>query len=347
MASIIQLHGKWRAQVRRKGHRPITKTHPTKAAAQAWARRIETQLEDGVEPQEEAVTVGSLIEAYRKLRDGSRPIRDDSNEHYMLKCLTRLLGDRDARKLTTEDLVAFCAERRDEGAGPYTVNMDLSKLSTALRYASSLKGLTLPDVVGAARPLLVHAGHIGGGGRRERRPTEDELDRVVGYLREKHGQVYADATLFAVATAMRRGEVCALLWADVDEAKRLVLIRDRKDPRRKIGNNQLVPLLPAAWELAQRQPRGERIFPIEPGTWSKYFTWACRELSIPDLHLHDMRHEGTSQLFEQGYEIPQVALVTGHKSWEMLKRYAQLKPENLHRPEPSAQLPPKAPSHNG
>jgi site-specific recombinase XerD len=64
---------------------------------------------------------------------------------------------------------------------------------------------------------------------------------------------------------------------------------------------------------------------------SKYFTEACRELSIPDLHLHDLRHEGTSRMFEDGYEIQQVALVTGHKKWENLKRYTQLKPEDLHR----------------
>lgn len=348
MASIIQIKGKWRAQVFNPNGKRITKTHPTKAAAALWARKIEGQLDAGQPVEVDAVTVGDLIDAYRKLRDASRPISDSGNEHYMLKALKRLLGDKDARRLNTEDLVAYCKERKDEGAGPYTLNMDLSKLSTALRYAASAKGILLPDSVGLARPLLSHLGLIGGGGKRERRPTEDELDRIVAYLTTPdpaltppggRGAVYADAVLFAVATAMRRGEICRLLWADVDEAKKLVWIRDRKDPRKKTGNDQQVPLLPAAWAVVERQPRGERIFPIEPGTLSKYFTEACRALSIPDLHLHDMRHEGTSQLFEQGYEIPQVALVTGHKKWDNLKRYTQLKPEGLHRdvdPDPNA-----------
>lgn len=335
MASIIPIGGKWRALIRRKGHASICKTHPTKVAAEAWARKIETQLDAGVPLATDLVTVGDLIADYRKLRDKSRPISDSGNEHYMLKALTRLLGERDARKLDTEDLVAYCAERRAEGAGPYTLNMDIGKLSTALRLAASARGIALPDSVGAARPLLSNLGMIGGGGRRERRPTEDELDRIVEHLTIVRGAVYGDAVLFAVATALRRGELCGLLWADVDEAKRLVLVRDRKDPRKKAGNNQWIPLLPAAWDVLQRQPRGGvRIFPIEAGTLSKYFTWACRDLSIVDLHLHDMRHEGTSQLFEQGYEIPQVALVTGHKKWDNLKRYTQLKPEGLHR-EPS------------
>ena len=63
---------------------------------------------------------------------------------------------------------------------------------------------------------------------------------------------------------------------------------------------------------------------------SKYFTEACRELKIPDLHFHDLRHEGTSKLFEEGYDIQEVSLVTGHKRWDNLKRYTNLKPESLH-----------------
>jgi site-specific recombinase XerD len=53
-------------------------------------------------------------------------------------------------------------------------------------------------------------------------------------------------------------------------------------------------------------------------------------LSIPNLHFHDLRHEGTSRLFEEGFEIQQVALVTGHKDWRHLRRYTNLRPEDLH-----------------
>nr|WP_263483881.1 hypothetical protein [Mesorhizobium sp. CA8] len=43
-----------------------------------------------------------------------------------------------------------------------------------------------------------------------------------------------------------------------------------------------------------------------------------------------MRHEGTSRLFEADFTIEQVALVTGHKDWKMLRRYTHLRPEMLH-----------------
>jgi len=105
--------------------------------------------------------------------------------------------------------------------------------------------------------------------------------------------------------------------------KRLVVIQDRKDPRNKEGNDQKVPLLNLtgydAWEVVLQQrivTRGcGRIFPHNHRSVSAAFTRACDELKIEDLHFHDLRHEGTSRLFEAGLPIEKVALVTGHKDW--------------------------------
>ena len=48
---------------------------------------------------------------------------------------------------------------------------------------------------------------------------------------------------FAVATAMRQDEISPIEWADFDPQKKMLLVRDRKDPRRKNGSNQRIPLL--------------------------------------------------------------------------------------------------------
>jgi integrase len=42
------------------------------------------------------------------------------------------------------------------------------------------------------------------------------------------------------------------------------------------------------------------------------------------LHFHDLRHEGTSRLFEAGFVIEQVSLVTDHKDRKMLRLYKDL-----------------------
>ena len=339
MASIVKVRQKWRVLIRRKGYPVYCKTFAVKAKADAWARQVEGDIDRGNAPTVSAVVgrkllVRDVIEAYRDLRNSSRPISDSSTEHYTLNHLADGLGERDVMALNAQDLVGYCTMRRDEGAGPYTCNMDISKLGTAMRYAGMALKVTLPDVVTSARPLLNHLGLIGGGGKRERRPTEDELVTLTAWLAKERGELYAEVVRFAVATAMRRGEIVKLLWSDVDRDKRLVMVRDRKDPRKKAGNDQWVPLLPSSWAVLERLARSDdelRIFPVHEQTLSKYFLEACRALGIPDLHLHDLRHEGTSRLFEDGYEIQQVALVTGHKDWRHLRRYTNLKPEDLHR----------------
>lgn len=332
MASVIQVNGKWRALIRRKGFKSQCKTFRTKAQAQAWAREIEGAMDAGATPLVASrLTIGKVIEAYREMREHSRPIRDDSTEHYQLNILKDKLGKLLLGEVTPDHLVKFATERRDEGAGPYTVNMDVSKLGTVLRYGCASLGVTPPDIVGAARPLLAHLRLIGGGGRRERRPTEDELRRIIERLAEHRGQVYADAVAFAATSAMRLNEICSIKKAEIDRQKRLVPTL-RKHPR-KGKTLEMVPLVMGSFEIAMRQPDSEdgRLFPIATRTMSKYFTEACDELSIIDLHFHDLRHEGTSALFEHGMSIEQVALVTGHKDWRNLKRYTNLKPESVTR----------------
>lgn len=330
MASILQIGNRWRALIRKKGVYDC-EYFPSKSRAQAWAKQREAEIDSGrIVADPGKLKLRDVIETYRGMREESRPIEPTSNTHYMLKRLEEGLGHLLVAKLQISDLVDYCKVRADEGAGPYTINMDISQLSTVMRYAASFTNQVFPDVVGQARPLLHHLKLIGPGKKRTRRSTEDEVLRIVEELSARRDKVYAEAFLFSIATAMRRSEICRILWADVDEAKHMVMVRDRKDPRQKVGNDEWVPLLGDAWKILKRQPKvDERIFPIHPQTLSKYFKEARTAQGIGDLRLHDMRHEGTSRLFEQGYQIQQVALVTGHKKWETLKRYTNLKPESL------------------
>ena len=130
---------------------------------------------------------------------------------------------------------------------------------------------------------------------------------------------------FALATGMRQSEIARICWEDVDERRRTILVKDRKDPRKKDGNHQRVPLIDLtgydAWALLQarkpsgREPKG-RIFPFCARSVGTAFRRACRALEIKDLRFHDLRHEATSRLFEAGLKIEHVALVTGHDAKE-------------------------------
>lgn len=124
---------------------------------------------------------------------------------------------------------------------------------------------------------------------------------------------------FAVATAMRQEEIYRAQWNDIDRVKRILLIRDRKDPRLKQGNEQHVPLFDrtgfdALAILDEQKPlskQSPRIFLYSARSVGTAFRRACKELKIKNLHIHDLRHKAISRLFEAEFSIGQVALVTG------------------------------------
>lgn len=349
MASIRQTGPQsWRVLIRRKGHPQVCRTFRTEKEARAFAKRAEAEIAAGRGVgKARGFTVGRAVEAFRELRDlGKRPVKPTSTEEYMLRHLADPdgIGNVEIERLTPQRIAEWCRTRADDGAGPYTIGMEISKLSTVLKYAAIAQHAVLPDVVGAARPLLEYNGLIGPGVSRERRPAQGELDRVFEHLSPQ----MQDVVRFAIGSAMRRGEICRILWADVDEDRRLVLIRDRKHPKRTKGNHQLVPLVDRtgidAWAILQRQPKiDDRIFPLSIEGVSDAFTAACRAAGVENLHFHDMRHEGTSRLFEAGMTIDQVAIITGHRDWRNLRRYAQLQPEHVHGTRPDTQQRPDSP----
>src|SRR6185369_12211548 len=203
------------------------------------------------------ILVAELIREYRRLRDElARPIDPTSNTHYMLEHLAEDLGTERLRDLTPKKLVGWAKARSEQGAGGYTINMELSQLGTAIRHTSSFLGVTLPDVVGAARPLLHYGQLIAGGNKRTRRQTEDELSRLLAWLDERN-KVVADAVRVAAITGLRRGELARIAWADIDELRRAVLVRERKHPRRVEARDEWVPLLGDAWVIVQRQARAD------------------------------------------------------------------------------------------
>ena len=50
---------------------------------------------------------------------------------------------------------------------------------------------------------------------------------------------------------------------------------------------------------------------------------------LSDLRFHDLRHEAISRFFELGLNIPEVAVISGHKDPRMLFRYTHLRAEDL------------------
>lgn len=350
MATFQQRGGQWRAIVRRKDHPPKSKTFPTRALAKTWAERVERELAEQTahgRSHQDGATLAELFSWHRKTISSLRRLSGTQRGN-----LTRLeegLGNRIASRLTVADIIEHVRRRRQgehrrmdgvliPACGPATMTVELSALSEVLKLARAMGQLSAaPDPVLAARPALRALKLIAKSRKRDRRPTDEELQRIRKHFEQASWRSEIPMTTiidFALATGRRESEITRLLHSDVDASTRTVLLRDVKHPRAKQGNHRRFPLLGIAWQIVEAQPRSkdeDRIFPYNSKSIGTAFTRACKALRIEDLHFHDLRHEATSRLFEQGYRIEEVAAITLHESWADLKRYTQIRPESLHR----------------
>jgi integrase len=351
LAVFVKLpSGSRRAVVRRKS-KYVSQTFHLKEDARAWALEAEYRIDKGDAPSpvraSRLQTFGDLIDLHiADMKDvGKAPGRSKEATLIMLK---RRLGALKTTALDRECLVKFGRKRAAEGAGPMTVSMDMGMIRLVVSHAAAVHGLPVPvEPIDLARIALKRLGLTGKSNERDRRPTDEELAKLIDHFDGNPRQIIPMGLIikFAVATAMRQEEICRVIWSDLNTRTKMLTIRDRKDPRAKKGNDQRIPLLAVSGydavalieeQRAIRANEDERIFSYNAKSVSNVFTRACQALEIEDLHFHDLRHEGTSRLFEAGYRIEQVSLVTGHKDWKMLRRYTHLKPESLHDMGPRA-----------
>jgi integrase len=345
MATIRQLpSGHWQVQIRLKG-RQASETFLRHDHAREWASNAEAQVDKGHSPSgrraRSVKTLGALIDLHiDDMKDVGKP--PQRSKSATLEMLQRKLGSLPITQLDRERLIRFGRDRAKEGAGPVTVGMDLGAIKLVIGHAAAVHGIDVSiEPVQLARMALKQLGLIGKGNERDRRPTEDELTTLFAHFDGNDRQIIPMSRIikFAIATAMRQEEIFRVMWSDFNTRTKMLTIRDRKDPRQKKGNDQRIPLLNVSGydavnlieeQRAVRSNRDERIFSFNHKSAGTAFTRAVGDLKIDDLHFHDLRHEGTSRLFEAGFSIQQVALVTGHKDWKMLRRYTHLRPEALH-----------------
>ena len=338
MATFSQLpSGKWRAQVRKAGIYKAA-TFQLKSEAKNWATAIEAQASHvaagGYAPVPKSATLKDLIDLYSETF--AKPA--GKSKAATLSMLLRELGAVKLASLNAVTLRNFVDRRQKAGAGGATIAGDLSTLSAVLKWGKHARNLDLPERLALdARAALTHRGLDTRSKERSREPTDDELNRLYALWDASTGRKVPMSLLcrFALATGMRQAEICGLKLSDLDSATKSIIIRDRKDPKNKQGNDQTVPLLPDAWAIVEPLIKGRKtglLFPYLPDSVSAAFTRGCKAVEPPiiDLHFHDLRHRATASFFRMGLGIPQVALLTGHKTWAMLRRYTKITADDVH-----------------
>jgi integrase len=169
-------------------------------------------------------------------------------------------------------------------------------------------------------------------------PTDEELQRVIGQAGLR-GQLWADLFSFAAFTGLRRGELCALRWADLTELDTVTIRHSLETGTKETGGTwalsdtkshaqRTVPLSQRARRAVARRraAQGDRpdatafVFsetddgshPIHPDHLSKVFTRAAKDAGCPSVRLKDLRSYAATVLASSaGLKVAQQFL--GHR----------------------------------
>lgn len=319
-------------------------TFKNRESARKWAEKTAKKLEEkqaeilsgtyystNKDKKLREITVGELINEYLKNPTTSKDI--GRTKGYVLESLLNYdISFIIVSQLTPDDLIQHCQTRLSDitKPSPQTVYHDITYLHSVIKRAKQVFKVNANLAYHEeAIPELVSMKLIGRAGKRSRRPTNQELILLEEALkkRETHRSAkipYSDLLQFSIYTAMRVGEITNLKWTDVDHEHKTVIVRDRKDPRRKQQNNWEVPLLGDAYSILLKQKdnidpeKPNLIFPYKSKSITAGWQRVRAALGIEDLRYHDLRREGASRLAEQGYDIRIVAKITGHKNLNIL-----------------------------
>lgn len=303
-------------------------TFDRESAAKAWIKRKEAELAKPGALDEARKPKGSLkdtIDQYLKL---SRKDVGKTKAQVLDAIKGHDLADKDIADIRATDVVEW-ARWLGEERKPQTVQNYLSHLSAVFSVARAAWGQDVDrNVMRDASETLKHFGVTSKSAKRDRRPTLEELDKLMAHFvdrsKRRNAMPMHRVVAFAIFSARRQEEITRITWADLEAGR--VIVRDMKNPGEKQGNDVWCTLVPEAEAIARAMPQtAPQIFPFSTDAISAAFTRACKVLEIPDLHFHDLRHEGASRLFEMGWTIPRVAEVTGHRSWQSLQRYSHLR----------------------
>jgi len=308
----------YRCKVRRKGFPPLTKTFSTMALAREWAGKVEGDQKLGsyVDRREaDAVSLHEALERYSqeyipKLKHAKR--EKNRTAAIQIRSIARLA----LSVIRPKDVADFIREREQEGASSNTIRLDLAIISRAFEAAISDWGMDfLPNPVKKAKKPRLPGG-------RTRRLLEDE-ETLLKACKEKFRPVVE----FALETAMRRAEIAEMTWENVNLQRRSVFLGITKNTE-----SRTVPLSPRALEILQGLPRqlSGSVFGFSKNQITDHMRRTVKRAGLEDLRFHDLRHEATSRFFENtDLDVMEIKMITGHKSMQMLARYAHLRADRL------------------
>lgn len=237
-------------------------------------------------------------------------------------------------RLTPKHLDDLYGQMKEEGRSPKTIRNHHAIISSALHQAVRWEWVR-ENVADKAKPPRVSQ-------RRVKAPSVEAVRSVIEAAEERDPRL-APLLMLAALTGLRRGELCALRWTDVDfdhaqlDVSRSVVVvpGGLAEKSTKTDRFRIVALDDVGIALLTRHraqvdgwateaetivPTDAYVFshavdgskPFRPDNVTGFFTRVRDSLGLHDVRLHDLRHFTATQLIGAGVDVRTVAGRLGH-----------------------------------
>jgi len=335
MANIekrISENGKtsYRVKVRLKGFPVYSGTFERLTAAKRWVQITESAIREGryfKTTESKRHTLAELIDRYIKNVLLTKP-KAIGKQTALLQWWKDEIGVYALADITPA-LIAECRDKLATGItvrgtqrNPATVVRYLAALSVVLTHAVKEWGWMEDNPMRKVTKPKESCGRV-------RFLSDDERTRLLKACHESRNPYLYPVVVLALSTGMRQGEIMGLTWDNVDLNRGRAILHETKNEERRA-----VAITGHALELLKELSRVRRIdsnflFPSK-GNRRKSINlrapWeaALKEADIQDFRFHDLRHSAASYLAMDGASLAEIAEVLGHKTLQMVKRYAHL-----------------------
>ncbi len=339
-------HPSYQAQVwSARDHKPIRKTFHTLADARAWRAQAKSALSLGAMRAPTRTTVNDAAEAWLTAAKAS-VVRTRSGEQYKPSALRAYeqvlratvlpqLGHVRLSSVTRNVLQDLIDEMVGAGRSPSTVRNTVLPLRAIYRRALARSEVLVNPTLGLALPTTRE--------RRERVARPAEAKALIEALPEHDTALWATA-LYA---GLRRGELRALRWSDVEFEHGVIRVERSWDdrvgpiePKSRAGRRRVPLTRPLRARLAAHrlgsksggddlvfEGRSGRAFCSGAATRRARAVW--REAKLEPIGLHECRHTYAAFMIAAGVNAKALSTYMGHSSITVtLDRYGHLMPGN-------------------
>lgn len=319
----------YRVRVRLRGFPPQTASFQRLTDAKKWVQQTESAIREGRHFKTVESRKHTLKEAIDRYIESVLPHKKPNSQRdqkMQLHWWSENIGYLSLADVTP----SIIAEHRDKLSKGKTVRGDRTN-ATVNRYLAILSHLFTVSVKewgwSHENPVL-KVSRLREPRGRVRFLSDDERTKLLEICKQSDSAFLYTVVVLALSTGARRMEILGLRWQHVDIARGMITLHETKN-----GERRVLTLTSLALELMKQHAKVRTlncdfVFPAKsfdkPMDITTPWETALKRAGIKDFRFHDLRHSAASYLAMNGASLAEIAEILGHKTLQMVKRYAHL-----------------------